>query len=438
MGYYALLVPAYTGHLNPMAALALALQRRDHRVALIAPVDGEKHAREAGLAFIPIATRELPPGAWDQGGVEMGKRTGLKATGCAVRVLARFTRGLQRDLPEIHRRERFDGLIMDQIALGAEGVCEVLGLPLGVACNSLPFLVETGTPPMGFSWPYSRSIRSHIRNLAGHATYNFRGLPVLKAIMPYRLRHRLGPIWPNYANFLPPSLVQVAQLPDFLDFPRRYLPNHFHYTGPWIEPKAQAEVPFPWERLNGRPLIYASLGTLQNRLEHLYDLIAQGCAGMETQLVLSLGRRDVSNNPRDEGSTVVVGYAPQLAILQRASLVITHGGLNTTLEALALGLPLVLLPIANDQPGIAARVKRYGAGEFVGLGKLTATTLRRTIQSVLNNPSYRDAAAKCAHRIACMDGPARAAELFEQAFTSKRPVYRAGLNRAGSSAFSAG
>ena len=61
------------------------------------------------------------------------------------------------------------------------------------------------------------------------------------------------------------------------------------------------------------------------------------------------------------GDPLVVHFAPQLEILTRAALVITHAGLNTVLESLSEGVPLVALPLGNDQPGVAARLKARGA-----------------------------------------------------------------------------
>ena len=54
------------------------------------------------------------------------------------------------------------------------------------------------------------------------------------------------------------------------------------------------------------------------------------------------------------GDPIVVSYAPQLEVVKRAALVITHAGLNTVLESLAEGVPLVAIPLGNDQPGVAA------------------------------------------------------------------------------------
>lgn len=63
----------------------------------------------------------------------------------------------------------------------------------------------------------------------------------------------------------------------------------------------------------------------------------------------------MSSLPELPGNPIVVNYAPQLELLKIADLTITHAGVNTTLESLSNGVPLVAIPITNDQPGVAAR-----------------------------------------------------------------------------------
>jgi hypothetical protein len=61
----------------------------------------------------------------------------------------------------------------------------------------------------------------------------------------------------------------------------------------------------------------------------------------------------------------LVSYAPQIEILKRSSLCITHAGLNTVLESLSSGVPMVALPITNDQPGVAARIADKKVGVVI-------------------------------------------------------------------------
>jgi zeaxanthin glucosyltransferase len=114
----------------------------------------------------------------------------------------------------------------------------------------------------------------------------------------------------------------------------------------------------------------------------------------------------------------IVPNAPQLALLKRASLCVTHAGLNTTLEALAHGVPLVAIPITNDQPGVAARILASGTGLFLPLPQLTAHALKEMVDAVLANPDYRQRATALQTAIQSLDGLTMAANLIETAFAA--------------------
>ena len=62
------------------------------------------------------------------------------------------------------------------------------------------------------------------------------------------------------------------------------MPANFHYTGPFHDVRVRPPAPFPWERLSGRPLIYASMGTLQNRMRHVFGTIAEACRDLDADL----------------------------------------------------------------------------------------------------------------------------------------------------------
>jgi zeaxanthin glucosyltransferase len=110
---------------------------------------------------------------------------------------------------------------------------------------------------------------------------------------------------------------------------------------------------------------------------------------------------------------------PQLELLQRATLCVTHAGLNTTLESLAQGVPLVAIPITNDQLGVAARILASGTGLFLPLSALTAEALRKQVDELLSTPKYRERALTMKAEIAKVDGLALASELIERALTLK-------------------
>ena len=163
------------------------------------------------------------------------------------------------------------------------------------------------------------------------------------------------------------------------------------------------------------------MGTLQNGSEEVFRKIVEGAAAPGCQIVLSIGR---NLKPEQIGTvppnTVVVAHAPQIDILKRAALCVTHAGLNTALESLAQGVPMVALPVTNDQPGVAARIAHHRAGVVVPLSELTAETLRAAVNTVLSDSSYRASARRLQQAIEKADGLTRAADIVEAALMTPR------------------
>src|SRR5258707_15268182 len=233
----------------------------------------------------------------------------------------------------------------------------------------------------------------------------------------YDERKRLEIDWSNPAATVFRQAV-ITQTPKEFDFPIPDLPPQFHYAGLFHDNEGREPVPFPWEKLSGKPLIYASMGTLVNGLNNVYGAILEAAGEFpEMQVVLSVGK---NFNPGDLGpvpsNTIVVRIAPQIKLLKRAALCITHAGLNTALEALAQGVPMVAIPIGYDQPGAAARIAYHGTGEFIEVDELTTDRLRGLIEKVLQDPSYRERADYFQKVISKTRGLDVAADIIEQAF----------------------
>ena len=155
----------------------------------------------------------------------------------------------------------------------------------------------------------------------------------------------------------------------------------------------------------------------------------------EVQLVLSAGKNvnfdDLGPVP---SNTIIVSVAPQIELLKRATLCITHAGLNTAMESLAQGVPMVAIPIGYDQPGVASRIAYHGAGEVVQIEDLTVERLAELVQRVRTKPSYREKAQYFQKVIAETRGLDLAAEVIEEALVggvfqqlAERPVTVIGL-----------
>jgi len=165
------------------------------------------------------------------------------------------------------------------------------------------------------------------------------------------------------------------------------VPPATELVGPSL-PKAPRgdECAFPWERLRGdRPIVYASFGSQISYQPELFRRIAEAAAPLGVQLVLSAGEL-AENGFADTlpGDVLAVPYAPQLQLLPRVSAFVSHGGANSVMEALWQGVPLVLLPLCNDQFVQAFFLKRAGCGVAFDDGEPGVTELREALCACLD------------------------------------------------------
>ncbi len=408
------------GHLNPMTALARSLQLRGHEVVIFGIEDTEAHVRAAGIEFCRIGTEDFPPGTLQKLDERLAQLNGFAALRFTFERVRNSARMVLRDGPKAVRAANVEALLVDEVDF-AGNVADYLGLPWISIALIPPLVQDDRFPPFWFAWAAGQDRFSRLRNrLAIHLLLRI-GTPIFRVVSDQRRAWGLEP-FKRPEDALSP-LAQITQLPEALEFEiAGKKPAGLHYTGPFVHPAQRPAVSFPWERLDGRPLIYASMGTLQNGSEDIFRTIAKACAGLDAQLLISLGGGlDPARLGKLAGDPLVVSFAPQLEILKRAVLVITHAGLNTVLESLCEGVPLVAVPLANDQPGVAARVKARGACVVVPQYKLNAARLRKAVRLVLQNPRYREAARALQRAIQQTDGPGRAADLIEQVL-QLRPI----------------
>jgi len=420
VAHIALVCPPFSGHLNPMTALGCALQQRGHRVTVLGVADVRTKVQAEGLEFYPIGHSDFPLGSMAEVIAQLGALHGLAGVRYELADIQRRTIMLCRDAPAALRAIQADGVVVDQIELSGATIAESLGLPFVTVYNALMIDRDPWVPPVYTLWPYRTTRSAQLRNRLGAALGLYITRPVRSTLNAYRRQWHLPPVRSD-ADFLSP-LAQISQLPAAFDFPRRSLPPYYHYTGPFLA-RARPSIPFPWDRLTGQPLVYASLGTLQNRARAVFHAMAAACAGLDVQLVLTLGGGGKVSDYHDLlGSPLVVEYAPQLELLARARLTITHAGLNTVLESLSYGVPLVAIPITNDQPGVGSRLAWSGAGRVVPLARLDASRLRIAVRSVLANPNYHRQAARLRDAIQGSGGAPHAAAIVEQAVLTHTSV----------------
>jgi zeaxanthin glucosyltransferase len=405
------------GHLNPMTTLARRLQARGHDVVFISVLDTEPYVRAAQLPFIPYCEKEFPLGSVSQRTDQLGKLQGQAALEFAIGDIANGLEAAFRNLPQTLQQARVDGLVLDQVDSGLGLVPMHLGIPYVHVSNALHLDYSGNTPLATFDWPHETTPEASIRNQDGVRGIMHASEPLISVGRAYAKHVGLDIDWSDPMATMS-ELAWLTQTPKEFDFESFHWPPQFHYTGPFHDGRGRIESDFPWDRLTGEPLIYASMGTLQNGLESVFSTIAEAVGrrrGM--QLVLSIGPtldpQQVQSLP---ANSIVVSDAPQVELLRRSTLCITHAGLNTTLESLAQGIPMVAIPVSMDQPGVAARIAYTKTGAYVPLQEMTAPRLSLLIKEVLSNPEYRQNAKKMKQAIVQTNGLEKAVDLLEDAF----------------------
>ena len=421
MTHFGILCPAATGHLNPMTTLGCELLRRGHRVTVFNFLDAKTKTLASGLEFQSLAEDEFPLGASAEILTEMGKLSGLAALQYNLKTAPKTSAVFLREAPPAIEKAGVEALLVDQYSLEGGTVADILNLPFVTVCSGLMLNRQSNIPPIVTTWQYSPSWKGRLRNQIGYQLLNLLTKPIRETIAESREEWKL-PLY-SHPNDHYSKLAQISQQPAEFEFPRQKLPPHFHFTGPYHNPATRKPIPFPFEQLTGKPLIYASMGTIQNRLLDVFHIIASACEGLDAQLVISLGGGATPESlPQLPGNPIVVGYAPQLELLQKAALTITHAGMNTTLESLSNGVPMVAIPVANDQPGVAARIAWTGVGEVVSLKELSVPKVRSAIGKVLTQESYKQRAIEMQGAIGRSGGVKRAADIIEQAVLTGKPV----------------
>ena len=420
MSHFGIICPPYPGHINPLAALGRELQSRGHRVTFLQIPDVEFKVRSEGLNFYPIGQSLYQSGLLAETFQQIAKLSEIEALRYSVDFCRLMTEIICQDAPSAIAATEIEALLVDQLEPVGETIAQYLALPFICISSGQAIHRRADVPPFFTPWSYQNTWWARLRNQTAYYILDRSCKPILQTINQYRRAWKL----PHYRHIYASSarLAHISQQPAAFDFPCGNLPAHFHYAGPFRNP-SPSQVSFPFEKLTGQPLIYASLGSVQNTKGNVFYTIASACEGLDVQLVITHGggmsAEAVQKLP---GSPLVVEYAPQLEVLKRASLTITHGGMNTVLDSLSYGVPLVAIPITFEQPGTGARIRWTGTGEVIPVTQLSVDKLRTAIQQVLTEDSYSKNALKMQQAIAQAGGVKRAADIITQAIASKQPA----------------
>jgi len=182
------------------------------------------------------------------------------------------------------------------------------------------------------------------------------------------------------------------------------------------------DIEFPWDRvISDRAVVYCSLGTQYVRYteapEILKNVIRAFSLLAHYQLVLVAGSiYDELSAESTPDNVVLVRTAPQLELLKRAKLFITHGGLGGIKEAIMNGVPMLVIPFDTDQPGNAERILYHKLGHYCPPSQCTTERIIHSTLTLLENDGCCDGLGPM-QRIFCeVETQSPSAQFIEQAY----------------------
>ena len=422
--YLAVALPDF-GHLLPMLSVVSELRLRGHEVVVVTVRDRADVVRDWGCELELLAPEQLPDGWLREVDAARAGLSGDALNRCSLEQFTEvMTRAVLADLPRVVAERDPDAVVVDPYCYGAASVAEAAGVrSIGVEGALAPELVSGIADPFA---PWDRQGRggSWLRRLAAAILGRGRDR-AMRGVLAQLNGWRASRGLPEIASVF----EECARLERLRPQPRSFEPPGYRddllvqHCGAFVSSQRPSQDGFPWEQLDERPIAYASLGTIAAERPDVFRAVAESCAAHSLRLVIGLGgHAEALRELRLPGDPLIARWAPQLQLLERAAVCFTHAGLNTTLEALWHGVPLLAMPSAFDQPGVARRVQLAGCGLVVPPEQASAAQLGDALGRLLREPQFAAAARRLGDEMRAAGGVALAATRIERCGGSSAPA----------------
>ncbi|OFE16805.1 glycosyltransferase [Humibacillus sp. DSM 29435] len=386
--------PDYASHLYPLATLATAWRDAGERVVvatgpatdtIVNAFGFERVGLQLGRGSNPGVIRaEAQPRGEDDAlrGFFAATRRGAVAT-LEFQARARGADllwnpvGVARSVQNVIDQVRPDEVIVDHLAFGARLALTATGTRHADVVLGHPSALTVGDEVYGYPPAFPSAIRPDAASLAS-----------LRRLCD-QVRDTFTTEWNDALRTLDPTAPQsddaFAETGDvlLLNYPAELhpaartalLPAHA-FLGSAVREEAPDEEVERWLAADDRPVVYVSLGSFLSVRSDVLSRVVDALRRLEVRVALASG-----SSPRSELGPVPNGWLvrpelPQVRLLQRSVLAVSHGGNNSVTEALTSGVPLVLLPLSTDQFAGAAALEQAGFGEALDPNAATPSEIR--------------------------------------------------------------
>lgn len=378
-------IPA-AGHVNPMLGVLAELVKRGHRVIAYNYEEYRPKVERTGAEF-----RAYPPiQEYDSVMANMGRGdfafNAVMLMKAGERVLPGFLEELRLNRPDL--------IIYDSLASWGRWAAEILDIPAVASITT--FVLTPGSMP---SVPFRQTL-AMARNIV-------RQLPEYLRVRSRLKRQKIGDLGMLTAlmNTAPLNLVFTSRA---LQPNAGALDSGYVFVGASIaERNDTLDIP-----LDGRPLVYVSLGTLAVGSREFFQNVFAALGDLPVQVIVSTGRQTDLDGLTVPDNVTLRPHVAQLEILKHAAVFITHAGLNSVHEGLYFGVPMLLVPQQMEQLITAIQIEKLGAGITLQASS-QASEMRAAVQRLLDMPSYKAASGRTGESLRAAGGARAAADAIE-------------------------
>ncbi|MBN2007661.1 MAG: hypothetical protein JXA21_30230 [Anaerolineae bacterium] len=427
------------GHLNTLLSIASQMKADGHTVHFLLPgARGPKTnfqvldtvlmlpdiLRQNDIPFdlIPLEFSML----W--GGILWPFKSGYAEFTHAVEIFSQGIAHYTRHILKFVEQSPPDVLVTDFALVAAGLAAEIADIPYAVVYHSgLPFRGE-GIPPFGSGLPIGPAAATHplAQEYARQESLVLDKLD--RRVAQVRRKFNLPPVAPDLLRRPYSPWLNLVTSVEAAEAPRNNLTSNTVFVGPCFGRRANTQADFPFDKLRDAAFkVYVSLGTVFNNKPKVFQKIIRALDVPEYQVILSAGSaRPVLQRMALPRNVMLFKSVPQVAVLPKVDLFISHGGNNSVNEALAAGKPLIVMPVAGEQADNASRIEYLNVGRRMDIAQFESAHLLSLVEEIRATPAFHERNLAIARAIAATQSLPSASQCIAWVGRNRRPLQRTG------------
>jgi len=403
------------GDVNPFVVLGREFQRRGHRVTVIAPAVFGDVIASAGLEFVGVGTAEdyervtRDPALWD---ARRGPQVVFREVAKQLRAHYAAIDGVYRpgETVLVGHSLSFSTRVFEE---HRSAPAATIHLSPGVFRSEFEEAALPSGPDIS-GWPL------WTRRWLWWAIDRFAIDPLIApALNAWRAELGLPPVHRVLRTWIHSPRRVIGLFPEWFAQPQPDWPSQARLTGFALSddscaPPHQRALEVALETfLAGDPPIVFTPGSA-NRFAAQFFQAGIGAASRIGRPALLVTNYREHLPPALPANAFHTPYASFRSLFPRAAAVVHHGGIGTSAQALAAGVPQVIMPMGFDQPDNAARIARLGVGEAIPPRRFTAERVAQALSRLLSDPHVRVSARTWRTAVESSDALGRTCELIEE------------------------